>query len=354
MTYLKTILVLFLLPLHVCAQDLTGVWTGFLETGDQKVPYELVISGGKKSLSGYSMMVFTFDGVENVGVKTMDIKVKRASIEIVDGDLIYDNYNTPPRHVKLYANLAWVGRDTTMTLAGTFATRSLDMRTSIHENSFKGVVRLQKRNALSKTKLTDKLNEMDLLNQLSFTKPVKKSEEQKIASVVPPSQVSTEVKTIESPKSTKTKSNEPSFKNNVESVKLSEKKIEPPKPREVVAAAEIAKRNTAVLQTVSFMSDSLRLSLYDNGEVDGDTVTVVLNGQPIISRAGLTAKGMTMSISTSDLRDSSQLIMYAENLGRIPPNTGLLIVQDGADRYQIRFTGDLQNNSAIILRRKPR
>jgi len=344
MTYLKTILVLFLLPLHVCAQDLTGVWTGFLETGDQKVPYELVISGGKKSLSGYSMMVFTFDGVENVGVKTMDIKVKRGSIEIVDGDLIYDNYNTPPRHVKLYASLAWVGRDTTMTLAGAFATRSLDMRTSIHENAFKGVVHLQKRNSLSKTKLTDKLKEMDLY-QLSFTQPVKKSEEQK---------VSTEVKTTESPKSNKTKSKESTFNNKVESVKPSEKHIDPPKPREVVPAADIANRNTAVLQTVLFKSDSLRLSLYDNGEVDGDTVTVVLNGQPIISRAGLTAKGMTMSISTSGLKDSSELIMYAENLGRIPPNTGLLIVQDGVDRYQIRFSGDLQNNSAIILRKKTR
>jgi hypothetical protein len=352
MTYLKTILLLFLFPIHVYAQDLTGVWTGFLETGDQKVPYELVISGGKKSLSGYSMIVFTFDGVENVGVKTMDIKVKRASIQIVDGDLIYDNYNTPPRHVKLYADLAWVGRDTTMTLAGTFATRSLDMRTSIHENSFKGVVHLQKRNVLSKTKLTDKLKEMDLLNQLSLTQPVKKVEEQKIASVVPPSQVSTETKTNESIKNTKSKSKESSFKNKVESAKPSDKLIEPPKPHVVVPAADIANRNTAVLQTVSFKSDSLRLTLYDNGEVDGDTVTVVLNGQPIISRAGLTAKGMTMAISTSDLRDSSELIMYAENLGRIPPNTGLLIVQDGVDRYQIRFSGDLQNNSAIILRRK--
>jgi hypothetical protein len=343
MTYLKTIILFFLLPLHVCAQDLTGVWTGFLETGDQKVPYELVISGGKKSLSGYSMMVFSFDGVENVGVKTMDIKVKRASIEIVDGDLIYDNYNTPPRHVKLYANLAWVGRDTTLTLAGTFATRSLDMRTSIHENAFKGVVHLQKRNSLSKTKLTDKLKEMDLLNQLSFSQPVKKSEEQK---------ASVDVKANESTKSTKTRSKESSFNNKVESVKPLEKHVDAHKPREVVPAADIAIRNTAVLQTVSFRSDSLRLSLYDNGEVDGDTVTVVLNGQPIISRAGLTAKGMTMSISTSNLRDSSELIMYAENLGRIPPNTGLLIVQDGIDRYQIRFSGDLQNNSAIILRRK--
>jgi hypothetical protein len=343
MTYLKTILVLFLFPLHVLAQDLTGIWTGFLETGDQKLPYELVISGDKKSFSGYSLMVFTFNGVDNVGVKAMDIKVKKASIELADGDLIYDNYNTPPKHVKLYANLAWVGRDTAMTLAGTFATRSLDMRSSLHENVFRGVVHLQKRNSLSKTQLTDKLKEMDLMKELSFTQPAKKTEEQK---------VSTEVKAKESTKSSKANAKEPGPDKKVELVNPVVKQIESPKPREVVPAADLAKRNIAVLQTVSFKSDSLRLSLYDNGEVDGDTVTVVLNGQPIIARVGLTAKGMTMSIATSELKDSSELIMYAENLGRIPPNTGLLIVQDGVDRYQVHFSGDLQNNSAIILRRK--
>jgi len=44
--------------------------------------------------------------------------------------------------------------------------------------------------------------------------------------------------------------------------------------------------------------------------------------------------------------------MYAENLGIIPPNTGLLIVQEGNNRYEIRFEGNFQKNSAIILKRK--
>ena len=44
--------------------------------------------------------------------------------------------------------------------------------------------------------------------------------------------------------------------------------------------------------------------------------------------------------------------MYAENLGRIAPNTGLLIVEDGEEKYQIRFEGDFQKNAAIVFRRK--
>jgi hypothetical protein len=122
---------------------------------------------------------------------------------------------------------------------------------------------------------------------------------------------------------------------------------------QVNSAAEVSKRKTEKIQDVFFKTDSLVLNLYDNGEVDGDTVSVVLNGKVIIASQGLTTNAITKTVYiTPDLGDSLQLVMYAENLGAIPPNTGLLILQDGKDRYEIRFAGDYQKNSAIILRRK--
>ena len=121
----------------------------------------------------------------------------------------------------------------------------------------------------------------------------------------------------------------------------------------IVSSEELAKRKIETIRTVDFKSDSLVLTLYDNGVVDGDTVTIILNGKVIMSKQGLSTKAITKTIyTTPELGDSLQLIMYAENLGSIPPNTGLLIIQDGEDRYQIRFAGDLQKNSAIILQRK--
>jgi len=345
MSHLKTVFIL-LLPLRVAAQDLTGIWTGFLEFGDNKLPYELVISGEKDKFSGYSLMTFTFNGVENVGVKTMEIKVKRGSIAIEDGDLIYDNYNTPPKKVKLYGSLAWVGRDTNMTLAGTFATRAIDMRASMNENSFKGIIHLQKRNLATHTKLTSKLGEMDLFNRLTFTQPAIKKKEQ--------ATVSSDVKQKDAGKSSKIKVEKTTPEKKTEpDLTTQPNQKQPVKPvGPIPSAADVTKRNTEVIQTVSFRSDSLKISLYDNGEVDGDTVTIVLNNKVIIAKQGLTTKAATTTIYTGDLGDSVQLIMYAENLGRIPPNTGLLILQDGNDRYQVRFSGDLQNNSAIILKRK--
>lgn len=123
-------------------------------------------------------------------------------------------------------------------------------------------------------------------------------------------------------------------------------------PVDATAAIDVNKRKVETIQAVYFKSDSLELTLYDNGEVDGDTVSVVINGNVIMPKVGLSTKAFKKTISTKDVGDSIQLIMYAETLGSLPPNTGLLIVYDGKDRYEIRFSGDMQKSSAIVFRRK--
>ncbi len=118
-------------------------------------------------------------------------------------------------------------------------------------------------------------------------------------------------------------------------------------------ASEITTRKIETIKSIDIKSDSLMLSLYDNGEIDGDTVSVLLNGKVIMPMQGLMARAINKTIYlTPDMGDSLVLIMYAENLGGIPPNTGLLVIHDGEDIFEIRFTGDLQKNSAIILKRK--
>jgi hypothetical protein len=123
-------------------------------------------------------------------------------------------------------------------------------------------------------------------------------------------------------------------------------------PADATAAIDVNKRKVETIQAVYFKSDSLELTLYDNGEVDGDTVSVVMNGNVIMPKVGLSTKAFKKTIDTKAAGDSIQLIMYAESLGSLPPNTGLLIVYDGKDRYEIRFSGDMQKSSAIVFRRR--
>jgi hypothetical protein len=120
----------------------------------------------------------------------------------------------------------------------------------------------------------------------------------------------------------------------------------------ITTKTEIATRRTEKIRDIIFNADSLMLSIVDNGTVDGDTVSLVLNGKIIVEKLGLTSQSFRITIPANIKQgDSLQLVMYAENLGSIPPNTGLLIINDGNNRHEIRFESDLQKSSAIILRR---
>ena len=119
------------------------------------------------------------------------------------------------------------------------------------------------------------------------------------------------------------------------------------------AAADIEKRKIETIRTVEISQDSLVFSLYDNGTVDGDTVSVLLNGKVIWPRVGLLERAINKTIYlTPEMGDTISIILYAENLGSIPPNTGLLVIREAKRIYEIRFSGDLNKNSGIILIRK--
>ena len=170
---MKLLFIAFLLPLQVLSQDITGIWSGQIETNGNAVPYELVISA---DLTGYSLTTFTIDGIENTGVKSIKLKQKSNSFFITDGDLVYSSYPSPARRVKLLGSLSLQVEDTIMTLSGSFQTKSLDFRAQ-DRNTYSGTITLRRQNKLARTKLISKLDELHLLNTLSFFQP--KTDDQK-------------------------------------------------------------------------------------------------------------------------------------------------------------------------------
>src|ERR1051326_3751872 len=82
-----------------------------------------------------------------------------------------------------------------------------------------------------------------------------------------------------------------------------------------------ASRKNQAIQDIYFKNDSLVLSLYDNGIVDGDTVSVFLNGETIISKQMLKEAATKKTIYISEKSDSLELVLFAENLGTIPPRS---------------------------------
>jgi hypothetical protein len=124
-------------------------------------------------------------------------------------------------------------------------------------------------------------------------------------------------------------------------------------PKTVITPGVIfEKRNTNLLKTIEVESATVKIDLYDNGEVDGDSVSLFLNGKLIMRGKKLTAQPLTILLPKEELQDENELVMYAENLGTIPPNTALMVVTDGSKRYEVRITSDLEKSGTIKFVKK--
>jgi len=86
--------------------------------------------------------------------------------------------------------------------------------------------------------------------------------------------------------------------------------------------------------------------LYDNGEVDGDSISLFYNGNVLLAHKRLSETPIILEIPVSTT-DVNELTMYADNLGTLPPNTALMIVRDGNRRYEVRITSDLKKSGTI-------
>src|SRR6185437_10704305 len=130
------------------------------------------------------------------------------------------------------------------------------------------------------------------------------------------------------------------------------KKPDPIKADDEKIEASFAKRKSVINQEYEVESDSVRLSFYDNGEIDGDSISVFVNHELVLSHQGLEAKAFNVYLHLDSTREVNEISMFAENLGRIPPNTALMVVTDGVHRYEVFMSSSMTENATIRLRRK--
>ena len=94
-------------------------------------------------------------------------------------------------------------------------------------------------------------------------------------------------------------------------------------------------------------SETVLVRLYDNGEIDDDTISVYLDKKLVLSKKRLSAAALSINLKMDEENPDHELIMVAENLGRIPPNTSLMIVTAGDQRYEVRITSTEQKNAMV-------
>jgi len=126
-------------------------------------------------------------------------------------------------------------------------------------------------------------------------------------------------------------------------------------PRKVinyVIEKEYTERKNEVVNEIEVESDTILVSLYDNGEIDGDIISLFYNKNLLFFNQKLTHKSIKLSLPVDSTLAGNELSMFAENLGLIPPNTALLVIHDGENKHELRLSSSLEKNATIRIRKK--
>lgn len=119
-----------------------------------------------------------------------------------------------------------------------------------------------------------------------------------------------------------------------------------------VVSNQFRGRIKEVQNEIEVESDSLLVNFYDNGEVDGDSISVFFNDQLLSFNRLLSAKAIQFKIGLDKSKEVNEVTMFADNLGRIAPNTSLMIVYDGTRRHDIRLSSNLEKSATVRIRKK--
>ncbi len=342
MRTLSLIFFLCVIGIPVFSQTLTGLWMGNLvnDSNGKEQKYELALSEYRGKVTGYSYTTFFENDHYYYSVKRIKAERENEQWIITDDKMVANNFpEKASKGVKQTTIFSLNQKDSTWEMNGTWKTN----QTKIYY-SLTGQLHMAAEKDLSKSDLFPHLGDLKLEDDVPFYTPEKrllsmgKFRVDKTSAAINQPEKDLK-KTAMAPVSIQAAPGiQAAAETNI--VEVEEKPL------------TIAGRKVNILETIYFTGDSLTLALYDNGEIDGDTVSVYLNGKPVLSREGLKASAIKKTIYSQNNGEDMQVVLVAENLGKYPPNTGLLVIRDGDAVYQVRFSADLENSPAILFKRK--
>jgi hypothetical protein len=352
MKKIYSLILLSLISSVLLAQDFNGQWRGsFSETsysfagfGGNNIDYVLELQTSGSTVSGYSYTYFYEGKNKYYTICKLTGTIDRSTKEIVVTETERVKYNTPPdfqncfqTHKLQYSKVS----DDLETLKGSWMPAP-----NQSGNCGYGTTLLTR----------------PIVKKVSFNK---KPEEKKTVKIIPAKKQNTAIIKNTAPRkntppkkapnyateTTKVKS-QPTVTNN-EAIAKGNVTILPEtqstEPANLPPDTKYEPRRKDILKTIAITQPTFRVDFYDNGEIDGDSITVFFNGKIILLHKMVSDKPITLNLSLNNNLKENIITMYADNLGTIPPNTALMIVTDGDKRYEVRMSSDTEKSGSVIF-----
>ena len=322
--------------------NFNGQWKGEFDEvsqGDKdNIGYVLELTTEQTRVTGYSYSYFKEYGNSYYTICRLVGTLNPSTKEIVVTEIERTKYNTPPTFINCFQTHRLhyeIGPDNTELLKGTW-----EPAPNQAPGCGKGVTVLSRR-IVNRTPLALE-RRRDVSVGMTPTKPAPHKP------VAPaPKRVQPPIAKAKPKEEPKEEIAFPKLKNEAipDPVIMPPKPIEPPLPKH----PKLASRRADIVKTIGLENPTFRLDFYDNGEIDGDSISVFFNGKVVLSNQMLTDKPISMTLTLDPNVKENVVTMYAENLGTIPPNTAVMIVTDGTRRYEVRMESDLKKSGSVVF-----
>ena len=371
---MKSVLLFVLLGIGfgLQAQDLTGIWRGnFKRTpvgangrmldllgGDERYKFEVQLDQNSKSFKGvtYSYLTTVFYGKATC-MGTVNPATKLVRIEELK--IVEVRMAGGSDACVMTLNMKYSKEGDEEFLEGTYS--SFNTRDST--NCGKGTVFLRKvttSDFYEEPFLVKRKNEK---NKPEVTKITPKKDTTAIVKTTPkvtPKTSTAQSNTAKKPTTSSTKQPDKTTvtetKPNVKIVQVDTVKkvdVKAPPLAGIPTPKVLANRENELVKTITTSATEIEINIYDNGTIDNDTISVFLDKKLVLSKKRLTEKALTLKVNLDENAIYHELVMVAENLGEIPPNTSLMVVKAGKQQYEVRITSTEQKNAVVVFKYQP-
>lgn len=123
---------------------------------------------------------------------------------------------------------------------------------------------------------------------------------------------------------------------------------EKPRNNESIIPDTFMGRDNVDLGTINITDTKITIKIWDHGQIDGDTVSIYVNGQLVIEKEMIFGPERPIEV-VADLEylGYNYVLLYAHNEGSIPPNTCTMEIFDGANDNSFVLESDLSSNGTV-------
>lgn len=108
------------------------------------------------------------------------------------------------------------------------------------------------------------------------------------------------------------------------------------------------KVNVQEKEELEVTSRVVDIRVWDHNQIDGDVISIKANDQWILTDQELNKEPIELEYTLTGFQ--TRFVLYAHNIGKIPPNTATMTIDDGNEKHTVVLESDLKTSEAIILR----